>query len=444
MIQYISMILGFALVMYLMIKNWNPVIIGIAASALVIFLNGLPYGQTMTDTFFTSFAGMFKSLFPPIFSGSLLAQTYNRSGAVVTIADSLTNVMFRDKSSGNNAKRYAMAIITMVIVSGVISYCGMNSLVVLIAMYPIALRIMEKAGIPKRFVMGILSGGVYTFALSAPGTTETVNILAMQAVGTPSYAGLVGGFAAVITEVIVMTVILSLLIKKAVANGETFAYGPKDFNFSQDEESKKRPNLIISILPMLVLIVLFNFFSISIFSATMIGWLLSVVLFWPYMNGKKELMESCSEGAKTAFGPVSSVGAFVGFTAIVQSLPKFQVLMDSIFELKVPAAIILILAISLVAGLTGSSSSAVRVGIPIVLDRCRAAGLTDAFIHRVSCFACTTIDTLPWSTAIIININLADLKLKDAYPPMFASTCVATACGTIICSLVMYFFPFLP
>lgn len=442
MIQYISMILGVAIIVYMMLRNWSPIITGIVAAALVILMNGLPYGTTMMDTYFGAFAGMFKSLFPPIFSGCLIAQLYIRSGAVVTIADKLCNAMFGKTSSAS--RKYTMAILSMVIASGGISFCGINSLVVLIAMYPIALRIMERAGIPKRFVMGILSGGVYTFALSAPGTTETVNILAMQALGTPSYAGLYGGLIAVIAEVTMMTVILTKMIKKAVLNGETFAYGSRDIHWDEDENAAKRPGLIISLIPLLVLIIIFNFFSVNIFMATMIGWLLALILFWKYIDGRKEVMEICVEGGKDAFGPISSVGSLVGFTSVVQLLPGFQTLLDSIFTIDVSPVIILILAISLVAGLTGSSTSAVRIGIPLIAERCTAAGLSLSFIHRVSCFACTTIDTLPWSTAIVINLGIADLKLKDAYPPMFVSTCLSTLCGTIICSLFMYVFPNLP
>lgn len=440
--EYISMILGIAVIMYLMLKNWSPLVIGIAAAAVVIFLNGLPYGDTMTGTYFAAFATMFQALFPPIFSGSLLAQLYNRSGAVVVIADTLSNALFKENVP--ETRRYATAVLTMVMVSGVICYCGMNSLVVLIAMYPIALRIMERAGIPKRFVMGVLSGGVYTFALSAPGSAETVNILGMQALGTPSYAGLWGGIFAVVIEVMVMTTFMTIMIKKSVARGEAFAYGPKDFDFDKDGADKRRPGFLVSIVPLLLLVGLFNFFSMNIFTATIISWLVSIALFFPYINGKAELMESCVEGGKTAFGPISSVASIVGFAAVVQTLPGFQTLLDSIFELNVPAAVILIIAISLVAGLTGSSTSAVRIGIPLVSVRCQAAGLSKAFIHRVSCFASSTIDTLPWSTAIIINLGIADLKMKDGYPPMFISTTLATACGTAACALFMYVFPHLP
>lgn len=442
-LQYISIFLGVAIVVYLMIKSWNPIVMGVLATTVVAVLNGLPVGDTILESFFGGFAGMVKSLLPPLFSGCLLCQTYTRSGAVVTIADTLIDLLYKKEIKENRPGRYVPAILAMVIVTGVISYCGINSLVVLIATYPIALRVMERAGIPKRYVIGILSGGVYTFALSAPGTTETVNILAMQVVGTPSYAGLVGGLVACITEVAVITVILSKSITTSVANGEVFAYGPKDMDFSAMGD-KKRPGMLISTLPLLVLVGLFNLFSVNIFIATMIGWLLSVLLFWPYMNGKEEFIEACHAGAKASFDPVSAVGSLVGVTTVLQSLPAFQVLMDSVFELSLPAPVILILAVSFIAALTGSSTAAVRVAIPMVIDKCRAAGLTDAFIHRVSAFACTTIDTVPWAAAVMINLTISDQKMKDAYPPMFVSTCLATMCGTLICALVMYIFPNLP
>ena len=101
------MIIGLAIVVTMMVRGWNPVIIGIAAAAAVIFLNGMPYGDTMTDVFFPAFAGMFETLFPIIFSGSLIAETYKRSGAVVVIADKLCNLMFREGLSP--PRMYVMA-----------------------------------------------------------------------------------------------------------------------------------------------------------------------------------------------------------------------------------------------------------------------------------------------------------------------------------------------
>jgi len=177
---YVSIFLGLAAVICLMMRRWSPLMVGIAAAAVVIFMNGFPYGETMMTTFFDGFCTSFQSLFPLIFSGSLLAQVYNRSGAVNAVGDMIANALFKEDAGAT--RKYVSCILAMALASGALAFCGLNALVTLMAMYPIALRLMERANVPKRFVMGILSCGVYTFAMSAPGSAETVNILAMQAV----------------------------------------------------------------------------------------------------------------------------------------------------------------------------------------------------------------------------------------------------------------------
>lgn len=441
---YISIFLGLAVVVALMIRRWSPLMVGIVAATVVIIMNGLPFGETMTGTYFDGFCTMFKSLFPPIFSGSLLAQIYNRSGAVNAVGDAIANALFKDSASAT--RKYVSCILAMAIASGILAFCGLNALVTLIAMYPIALRLMERAGIPKRFVMGILSCGVYTFAMSAPGSAELVNILAMQSLNTPSYAGICGGILACITEIAVTTTLTTIMIKKDVAKGKTFAYGPKDIVASNDQP---RPKALVALLPLLALVLLFNIFSIDIFSSTMIAWLFSIVLFWKYLpkkDGKRtnEMLDVFTAAGTMAFGPCSAVGSIVGFTSIVQTLPEFQAMLDGVFNFNMPAALILIIAVCLIAALTSSSTAAIRAAVPMVAERCTAAGLSLAFIHRVSCFACSIVDTLPYGTAVIINLGIADLDMKEGYPPMFIATTLATACGTIICALFMYLFPALP
>ena len=41
-------------------------------------------------------------------------------------------------------------------------------------------------------------------------------------------------------------------------------------------------------------------------------------------------------------------------------------------------------------------------------------------------------------------VGLADLKMKDGYPPVFVSTVLATVCGTAAVALIMSLLPALP
>ena len=85
--------------------------VGIAAAAVVIFMNGLPYGETMMTTFFDGFCTSFQSLFPLIFSGSLLAQVYNRSGAVNAVGDMIANALFKEDAGAT--RKYVYCILAM-------------------------------------------------------------------------------------------------------------------------------------------------------------------------------------------------------------------------------------------------------------------------------------------------------------------------------------------
>lgn len=259
---YLSILVGFFLVLFLICKKWPAIIVGIIATAAVIVMNWLNFGQTFTDVYFTGFATMVKSLFPPIFAGNLVAQIYNRTGAVRSISDTMSNALFKEGRS--KTRTYVSCILAIVIPTGLLAYCGMNGLVTLIAFYPIALGLMERAGIPKRYVMGLLSFGVYAFALTGPGTAQLVNVLSMQVVGEGPAAGLVGGLVGVVVEIVFGTFVLTLMIKKDVAKGLKFAYGPNDIRVADD---KQLPNFLISLIPLLSVVIFFNVVKLDIFSS---------------------------------------------------------------------------------------------------------------------------------------------------------------------------------
>ena len=122
------------------------------------------------------------------------------------------------------------------------------------------------------------------------------------------------------------------------------------------QSDAKCPNAMVSLIPLLVLVVLFNLFKVNIFSATMIAWLLSLVLFWKYLPGRgrkkrAEILKIMQAAGEQAFGPVSAVGSIVGFTTIVQSLPEFQNMLDAVFRLDLSPAVILIAAVCMIAAL---------------------------------------------------------------------------------------------
>ena len=62
-------------------------------------------------------------------------------------------------------------------------------------------------------------------------------------------------------------------------------------------------------------------------------------------------------------------------------------------------------------------------------------------IHRIGCFAATTLDSLPYSGAILMLLPLCRMKLREVYPPLFITTVIATTCGTAAVIITCALFP---
>ena len=80
---YISIFLGLAVVVALMIRRWSPLMVGIVAATVVILMNGLPFGETMTGTYFDGFCTMFKSLFPPMAVTTILTTAVGTAAVAI-------------------------------------------------------------------------------------------------------------------------------------------------------------------------------------------------------------------------------------------------------------------------------------------------------------------------------------------------------------------------
>lgn len=434
---YVSIIVGFAVLVALCMLNVNVILASFAAAFTVTINAGLPFTDTLVNVFFTRFGAITGALFPMFLFGAVLAKLYTNSGAASAIADSVCSALF--KSAKNDKTRYTLGFLSVIIASAILCYGGINAAVALIAIYPIAIGIFQRAGIPKRFIMGAICGGAFTFALSGPGSPQPTNVVAMV-IGTSSYCGLVAGIVGALVEIGVMLLVFTKMCVKATSNGETFVAGPKDI-FVPDDQAK--PKFFAALLPILVLLVIFNILKVNISLSILLTALVSAALFFPQLGGKK-IMSSFNEGAQSSLIPVGAIASVNGFAAVIQAVPEYQILIDSLLNATVPPVILLVVCIAIICMMTGGSTTGTQIALPIITPALTKLGLSLPFIHRVGTFAATTLDSLPNSGAVIMAVGLADLKMKDGYPPVFVSTVLATISGTAAVAIIMTLFPMLP
>lgn len=434
---YVAIFAGFAVLVALCLLNVNVMISAFAAAVSVAVLAGLPFSETVVDVFFTRFGAITGSLFPMFLFGAILAKLYSSSGAASVIADAVCNALLKKAKSAK--QKYTLGFLSVIIASAILCYGGINAAVALIAIYPIAINIFERAGIPKRFVMGAICGGAFTFALSGPGSPQPTNVVAM-AIGTDSTVGLTAGIIGAIVEIAVMLLIFTKMCVRATSKGETFVAGPKDVFVDSDT---KKPSLPVALIPLVVLLVVFNILKVQIALSLLITTLVACVVFIRKLPVKKQLT-AINEGCLSALIPAGTIAGVNGFAAVVQAVPEYQVMIDGLLHTSMPPVLLLILCVSLICMMTGGSTTGTQIALPIITPVLTKVGLTLPFIHRVGTFAATMLDSLPNSGAVIMAVGLADLKMKDGYPPVFVSTVLATVAGTASVALIMYLFPMLP
>lgn len=434
---YFAIITGFILLAALSLFNINAVVSAFTAAAAAVFLSGLPVTESLITVFFQRFGMIAGSMFPMFLFGSVLAKIYTASGAAHSIAETLGQYFFRNAKT--EKQKYRQGFISVILSSAIICYGGINAAVALLTIYPIALTIFKKAGIPKRFIMGAICGGAFTFALSGPGSPQPTNVVAMV-IGTSAGAGFVAGVIGAVIELIVMVSILTFLCLRAVEKGETFIPGPKDII---DGNPQQKIGFLRCLLPLLSLLIMFNFLQLDISIAILLSCIIAVIVFFPELKREK-ILYSVNEGAFQALLPTMTIAGINGFAAVIQTIPEYQSLLDGLLTSSLPPVLMLIMSIAFICMITGGSTTGTQIALPVITPVLTNLGLSLPFIHRVGVFASTMLDSIPSSGAIIMAVNVAGLKMKEGYPPVFVSTIIATTAGTIAVALTMGLFPMLP
>ena len=249
----------------LIFRRVSPIIVGPLAALLVTVMSGLPVLDSVTGIYVAGVGSFFVSYFMIFLLGNILGSLYQISGAAAKIGETVVR-WFGAKN----------CMVACLISAALLSYGGINSFVIIFAIYPIALKLFEEADLPTYLLPGIVCGGMWTFAMTGPFSPQICNIVSMQSLGTPSYAGLIPGLAASVVMAVLIVWYMNRQAKKAKGRGEHFT--PPEGGVRQHEGPT--PGTVVSFIPLTAVIVLFNVTEIGIVACLLIGIVLSLGLFW--------------------------------------------------------------------------------------------------------------------------------------------------------------------
>lgn len=419
-----TIILSLILLVILAMRGFTIIIIAPVVSLLVMILNNMPIIDTFQNDYMNGFTNYAKNYFLIFLFAAIFGKFMEESGAARTIAQYLL------KFSGNKSK--FRVLITIMFICALLTYGGVSLFVVIFAILPIAKPIFKELNIPWHLFIAAFLPGMGTFTMTMlPGTPAIQNIIPTAYLGTTVTAGAWIGIVSAIFVIILNIWYIHFALKRSEKRGETY-FNMKNLESKGEVEdkyaNKKLPNIVISLIPPILLLILLNLVKLEIVYTLMITVVISAILFWKYIPSKKETINI---GATNAVLPIINTSADVGYGSVIAATSGFAVFQDIVTNIPGSPLISLFIATNLLAGITGSSSGGLAIAMETLTDLYLGLGVNPEAFHRIAAIASGGLDALPHNGAVITTLVVAGLTHKDAYKHIFATAVIAPILAAI-------------
>ena len=434
LLSLIGIIVALCLLVALIMRGVNIFIVALLCSSIVALTGGLNLYEGLKDSYMTSFVNFFKNNFLIFLTGTIMGKAYEITNGAKSIAKLIV-----DKFGPN------MALISIPLACGIISYGGVSVFVASFAVFPIALEVFRQADYPRRFIPGALTFGCSTWAMVAPGAPQIQNAVPAAALGTDLMAGAINGFITSGFILLLGSFILIRTVNKARDKGEGFTPKPMDV-FLDDAQY---PSGWLALLPLFFTLFIINVkidgspllpLEFGVFA----GSLAVIVLLNKYQDNHK-LIYHLGEACKQSVVSISNTCAVVGFGGVVQASLAFPTIINAMISLPIPPLAGVAVGTTVIAGICGSASGGLGIAAPLLGPSYLALGIPAASIHRVMSISSAALDSLPHNGYIVTVTNgLCNETHKDAYGLVFWLTVVTPAIGSIVAVILFSMFPMLP
>ncbi|WP_142828392.1 GntP family permease [Planococcus soli] len=428
MLSMIGMVGGLVLLIVLTMKGMNLLIAGPLSALFVAVFSGIPLfpqlvgeGEAnLLTNYMTSFSGFITSWFPMFLLGAIFGKVMEDSGAADSVSRWLVGKFGLSK-----------AVLAIVIACAVLTYGGVSLFVVAFSVFPMALSLFKQADLPRRFIPAALALGSVTFTMTSAGSPEIQNWIPIEYLNTTPYAG----WEVSILVAVFMAVFgywwLKRMIQKAVNKGERFEARSTD----PIVENRDLPNPIMGLIPLLVVLVISFIFHDSLMTSALIIALLGGVITTYLLNRKYFLNvgKALSEGTIGALIAIGNTAAVVGFGGVAKAAPAFQTAVDAMTNIPGSPLIGGAIAVSVIAGITGSSSGGQAIALPLLAPYYLDLGVNAEALHRTISISSGALDSLPHNGYVVTTIQgICGETHKAAYGAVGAVTVIVPLIGTVI------------
>lgn len=395
-------------------KRWSPVLLGPTVSVILCLVTGLPVLDTMMGPYMTATTDFIKSNFFVFFLGAIFGAVMEETNAAKAIAVWM---------SGITRGKFVLPLIMTI--AGILCYGGVLGFVVYFAVYPITLHLCKEANISRALIPATIGAGCWTWANALPGSPAIPNVIASKTLGTPATSDLGAGivFCGIMMYALCF-IYLEWQARKYKALNRGFVM---DNVVKEEMESKtdsKMPKIWLALLPMVIILVLYNVIGISIEFALLAGVLFAFISMYSCGGDAKTWLKTFNKGAGNTTGVILNVSLVVGFAGVMKQTEMFNLLVESIGKLNIPPLVFVAVTTATCAAASASSSGGMGVAMTTFGSTYLSMGINPELIHRVAVVAASTLDTLPHTGGQITLLQICHQTHKDSFSHIFITQAI--------------------
>jgi H+/gluconate symporter-like permease len=432
MLSLIGLVAGLGLLIVLTMRGMN-LFIATPLCALLVALTGdlalLPQlaakGQTdLVTAYMGGFSGFIGKWFLMFLLGSIFGKLMESVGAAESVARWVTRSL--------GPKRAALAV---VLACAILTYGGVSLFVVAFSVYPMAISLFREADLPRRFIPAALAFGSVTFTMTSAGSPEIQNWIPIEYFGTSPMAGWQASAICAVFMFLLGSWWFKRILRKAAEAGEHFE--PRDDDPVLQRDSLPHP--LMAALPLLVVLVIAFLLHDQLKTSALIlallgGSIAAALLNLRHLHEPAKALAAGSTGALIAVGNTAAV---VGFGAVASSLPAFRQIVEWVIGMPGNGLVSSAIAVSVIAGMTGSASGGQAIALPIIAPHFMGLGVNPEHMHRVVALASGALDALPHNGYVVTTIRaICGETHRRAYPALAILAAVVPTMGLILCLIL--------
>lgn len=432
-LSLLGLLLGLGLLIVLTMRGFNLFITAPLCALLVALTNGIPFWQVsdkldFVHGYMSGFSGFVAAWFLMFLLGSLFGKLMEHTGAADAVALAIV------KKLG-----HTRAVLAIVLACAVLTYGGVSLFVVAFSAYPMAVSLFKGANLPRRFIPATLALGSVTFTMTSAGSPEIQNWIPIPYLGTTPYAGWEVSLIVAVFMAVGGYLALMWMIKSAVNNGEQFVSRQSDPTLSD----KALPHWCTGLIPLLVVLVTSFILHDSLQQAALIIALAGGVVSLYLLNFRflHNPGAATNEGVLGALLAIGNTAAVVGFGGVAKLTPAFNQVVDYMTHLPGPELIGAAVAVSAIAGLTGSASGGQVIALPEIAPTYLDRGVDPEYLHRVVAISSGALDSLPHNGYVVTTIRaICGETHQNAYWPVAVVSVLTPLLGVVLAIALFQWF----